>query len=185
MVKVTIISGAPNTGSRLNGLTQWIETSLNSKGVSVETTFVHALPANDLLGLHFESEAIVEANRRVETADGIIIATPVYKGTYAGILKTYLDLLPQKALEGKIVLPIAIGGTYGHLLSLEYGLKPLLALLGSTHYGKSVYALDTAIERNENGGFALDFELLDRLEKATTSFIYEIQTKRGIIDVQN
>jgi FMN reductase len=47
-------------------------------------------------------------------------------------LKTYLDLLPQKALVGKRIVPIAIGGSLGHLLAIENALKPVLSVLGAT-----------------------------------------------------
>lgn len=40
----------------------------------------------------------------------VILATPVYKAAYSGLLKTFLDLLPQGGLRDKVVLPIARNG---------------------------------------------------------------------------
>ncbi|MCH1932822.1 NAD(P)H-dependent oxidoreductase, partial [Shewanella sp. A25] len=79
----------------------------------------------------YNSEAILATNKKVEEADAVIVASQVYKASFTGILKTYLDLLPQKGLENKIVLPLMLGGTISHLLAIDYSLKPVLASLGA------------------------------------------------------
>jgi FMN reductase len=57
-----------------------------------------------------------------------------------------LDLLPQKSLAGKVILPIATGGTLGHLLAINYALKPVLSELGASQILAGVYVLDTQIQ---------------------------------------
>jgi FMN reductase len=86
-----------------------------------------------------------------------------YKASYTGILKTYLDLHPQKALVGKRIVPIAIGGSLGHLLAIEYALKPVLSVLGATEILNTVYFLDRQIERLEADGYRIDEEAAQRL----------------------
>jgi FMN reductase len=46
-------------------------------------------------------------------------------------LKVFLDLLPQFALAGKAILPIATGGSVAHLPALDYGLGPVLQSMGA------------------------------------------------------
>jgi len=75
----------------------------------------------------------------IEQADGLIIATPIFKASYSGLLKVFLDLLPQFALAGKAVLPIATGGSLGHLLALDYGLRPVLQSMGARHIVQSLF----------------------------------------------
>ena len=77
----------------------------------------------------------------------MLISTPVYKASFAGGLKAVLDLLDEKALAGKVVLPIATGGSPAHLLALEYGLKPVLSALGARHILAGVYATDKQVRR--------------------------------------
>lgn len=72
----------------------------------------------------------------------VVIASPVYKASYTGILKAFLDLLPQTGLKGKVTLPLFIGGTIAHLLSLDYTLKPLLSVLGSRNIVGGVFTID-------------------------------------------
>lgn len=83
-----------------------------------------------LLHAQFEHPLIRQALAEVAQAHVVLIATPIYKAAYSGVLKAFLDLLPQDALRGKTVLPLATGGSIAHLLALDYALKPVLSALG-------------------------------------------------------
>ncbi|MGM8216043.1 NADPH-dependent FMN reductase [Bacillaceae bacterium W0354] len=62
----------------------------------------------------------------METADGYIIATPVFQGSIPGVLKNLFDLISPKALRYKPVAVVANGGTNQHHLVIENQLKPIL-----------------------------------------------------------
>src|SRR5690606_10967742 len=103
---------------------------------------VRELPPEDLVHARFDRPPVRNTVRLPEPAEGVIIATPVYKASYAGLLKAYLDLLPQDVLSGKVVWPIAVGGTLAHLLVIDYALKPVLYALGAQHVLSGVYIED-------------------------------------------
>ncbi|CAH1222619.1 FMN reductase (NADPH) [Paenibacillus plantiphilus] len=170
MPKVVVITGSPNAGSRLNGISGHVEKALLSRGWHVDVLPVVSLPAEDLILTRWDSPAITKANGLVEAADAVIIASPVYKASYSGVLKTYLDLLPQKGLEGKIVLPLFIGGTLSHLLAIDYALKPVLSALYARHISQGVYAVDSQVQRTEDNQFLLEEELTRRLDAAIDQF---------------
>lgn len=170
MPKVVVITGSPNAGSRLNGISGYVEKALIARGWQVDVLPVVSLPAEDLILTRWDSPAIVNANRLVEEADAVVIASPVYKASYSGVLKTYLDLLPQKGLEGKTVLPLFIGGTLSHLLAIDYALKPVLSALYARHISQGVYAVDSQVQRTEEGQFLLDEDLTKRLDSAIGQF---------------
>ncbi|OMD93561.1 NADPH-dependent FMN reductase [Paenibacillus odorifer] len=163
MSKAVIINGGNTRKSRLTAIHQQVERFLTQEGICHHSIYVHELPADDLLTANFASEAILRANALVEEADIVAVLTPIYKASYTGILKTYLDLLPQKALVGKRIVPIAIGGSLGHLLAIEYALKPVLSVLGATEILNTVYFLDRQIERLEADGYRIDEEAEQRL----------------------
>ncbi|MDQ0160970.1 NADPH-dependent FMN reductase [Aeribacillus alveayuensis] len=177
MSKVVIINGSPFPSSRLNGLIQYAEQQLQQKGIEIDHIQVAQLPAEDLIKAKFDSEAILNANQKVEQADGIIIASPVYKAAYTGVLKTYLDLLPQKGLLGKTILPLFIGGTLAHLLSIDYALKPVLSTMGGRYILGGVYAVDAWVTRKENEQYSLSEELVQRLDAAVEEFANAINPK--------
>ncbi|NQX59352.1 NADPH-dependent FMN reductase [Paenibacillus qinlingensis] len=175
MAKVVIISGSPTPTSRLHGVIEVAKSELLQAGLEVDWIKVRDLPPEDLLYAKFDSEAIVDASKRVAEADAVFVATPVYKASYTGVLKAFLDLLPQKGLERKIVLPLAVGGTYAHLLAIDYALKPVLSVLGAQNILQGVYVLDKQVTWGEQGQAILDDEITSRLKESVTEFIQEIK----------
>lgn len=171
MTKVAIITGAPNDYSRLNGIVDYVIQLLEKERISYEIIKVHELPAEDLIQAKFDSEVIKNTNEKVANAKGILVFTPVYKAAYSGVLKTYLDLLPQKGLENKIILPLVIGGSFGHLLAIEYALNPVLSALGATHIINGVYTIDNDVERLVDNQFALKEEVQQRIKKSVDGLI--------------
>jgi len=168
--KVVIIAGSPSRASRLTGLLEQAETILSRSGATVEWISVSELPAEDLIKTRFDSPAIAGAVGRVAEADAVIVASPVYKAAYSGILKTFLDLLPQKGLERKAVLPVFIGGSIAHLLAVDYSLKPVLSALGARYQLAGVYAVDKQVVRTEDG-YQLEDELIVRLEESINELL--------------
>jgi FMN reductase len=174
MSHIVIISGSPTPGSRLNGLIQFVENKWNAQGIKVSHIRVAELPAEALLHANFKDETIQAALALVATATGVVIASPVYKASYSGLLKTFLDLLPQTGLKGKISLPLFIGGTIAHLLSVDFALKPVLTVLGGRHILGGVYAIDQWIQRTDDGGFELAEELQERLARSAEELAEEL-----------
>lgn len=179
MAKIIIISGSPTAGSRLNALIEWSQTYLEQQGYEVDYLHVASLPADDLIQANWNSEAIQAALARVAQADGVILASPVYKASYTGVLKVFLDLLPQKGLEGKLVLPLFIGGTIAHLLAIDYTLKPLVAAMSGKHILSGVFAIDEWIKRLEAGGYEMTEELVERLERSLAEFNQELKWRES------
>ena len=160
MTKTVIINGANARTSRVNAIQQYIQGNLEE----VEAIEVFALPAEDLISANFASEAIRKANAKVEQADVVVVLTPVYKAAYSGILKTYLDLIPQKGFEEKHIIPIAVGGTPHHLLAIDYALKPVLTALGATSISHGVFIVDKQIERTAQG-FTIEEDIQVRINQ--------------------
>ncbi|HWK23533.1 MAG TPA: NADPH-dependent FMN reductase [Ureibacillus sp.] len=170
MVKAVIINGNNKKVSRLTGIHYYIQDFLEKEGISTSSIFVHELPAEDLITANFASEEIAKANKKVADAEIVFILTPIFKASYTGILKTFLDLIPQKGLENKKVVPIAIGGSIGHLLAIEYALKPVISVLGATEIFNTVFVLDQQVERLENGEYKIQGVVLERLNAELERF---------------
>jgi FMN reductase len=174
MSNIVIISGSPNSSSRLNGMIQYVQERLTAQNHSADVISVVSLPPEDLVFANFGSTAILAANALVEQATVVIIASPVYKASYTGVLKAYLDLLPQKAMLGKVIAPLFIGGSMAHLLSIDYSLKPVLSSMGAKVYVSSVYAVDSQINRTQLPNEAPVFEIIEDLQVRLDSVVDEI-----------
>lgn len=66
------------------------------------------------------------------SASVLVLATPVYKGSYTGLLKSFLDVLPPQALAGSVVVPVTVSAAPSHKLLADLHLRPVLAELGAS-----------------------------------------------------
>ncbi|MEZ0446938.1 NADPH-dependent FMN reductase [Cellulomonas sp. ICMP 17802] len=90
----------------------------------------------------------------VSAARLLVVATPVYKATYTGLLKSFLDLYGPDGLAGVVAVPLVVSGGPAHLLAGEVHLRPLLVELGATVPTRALAVteadladLDAAIDR--------------------------------------
>ncbi len=51
---------------------------------------------------------------RIAAAAAVLIAAPVYRASFRGVLKNLLDIVPVEALQGKPVGIVAMGGSAHH-----------------------------------------------------------------------
>jgi FMN reductase len=166
---IASIVGSPSRPSRSAALAAHVAARLAGEGFNVESIDVRALPAEDLLHGRPDSPALCAALGLVERAAGVVVCSPVYKAAYTGVLKSFLDLLPQLGLTGKVVLPLLTGGTLAHVLALDYGLRPVLASLAPAHVTAGLFLLDKLVERTE-AGVVIDADLSRRLDGAIGEF---------------
>ncbi|WP_328991909.1 NAD(P)H-dependent oxidoreductase [Kribbella sp. NBC_01245] len=76
--------------------------------------------------------ALADAIDLATSASVLVLATPVYKGSYTGLLKSFLDVLPPHALAGSVVVPVTISASPAHRLLADLHLRPVLAELGAS-----------------------------------------------------
>ena len=78
----------------------------------------------------------------VEQADILVVATPVYRGSYTGLFKHFFDFIDQDALIDKPVLLAATGGSERHALMIDHQLRPLFSFFQARTLPLGVYATD-------------------------------------------
>ncbi|HEX3737897.1 MAG TPA: NADPH-dependent FMN reductase [Solirubrobacterales bacterium] len=72
-----------------------------------------------------------EAVEAISGAEAVLLATPVYRGSPAGVLKNLLDHVPVEALERKPVAIVAMGASQHHYLGAERHLRDILSFFGA------------------------------------------------------
>ncbi len=92
---VVTLGGSPSQRSRSGVLLDHAKRWLNRQGIEVVSYQIRDFNAEDLLHARFGSPQVVDLLQHIEQADGLVIATPVYKASFSGALKTVLDLLPD------------------------------------------------------------------------------------------
>ncbi|PWR25378.1 NAD(P)H-dependent oxidoreductase [Zavarzinia aquatilis] len=140
------VNGSPRQPSRTGHLVRAI-----ADAVSVRIPVIHEaidlgavsgplLAAPGRADLPPEGEALV---RRIETADILVLGTPVYRGSYTGLFKHLFDLVAHDALAGKIAVLSATGGSPLHGLVTEHQLRPLLGFFGAYTVPTTIFATET------------------------------------------
>jgi len=162
-MNILLLAGSPSSPSRSTRLLHHVGERLALLGHRYVKLHVRDLPAQPLVHADFGNTELTAAREQVAQADAVVIATPVYKAAYSGILKLFLDLLPQDGLSGKLVLPLATGGSQSHMLALDYGLRPVLSSLDARHVLPSIYATDQQIDWSAEEGLRLDPAIARRI----------------------
>ena len=98
-MRVITLAGSPRFPSRSSSLLEYAREKLNGLDVEVYHWNLQNFVPEDLLYARFDSPALKTFTEQLQQADGLIVATPVYKAAYSGALKTLLDLLPERALS--------------------------------------------------------------------------------------
>jgi FMN reductase len=149
---VLLLGASPSSPSTTWRLQQLVGERLAELGHRTVALQVRELPAQALLRADLKDPAIVDALARVRDADAIVVGTPIYKASFSGVLKAFLDLLPQDGLAHKLVLPLATGGSQSHMLALDYALRPVLASLAPRHVLPGIYATPEQLPWDRESG---------------------------------
>jgi FMN reductase len=166
MADIVLISGSPSAPSRSTTILEYARQRFTAQRFDVALISVREFPPAELILAKYNDPVFNEAKALLAGAAAVVVATPVYKAAYSGTLKTFLDILPQYALRGKIVLPIVTGGSPAHMLAIDYALKPVLSALGATDLLQGVYVTDEQIKLLDFGEMELSEELRERLHAA-------------------
>ncbi|MFH5821128.1 NAD(P)H-dependent oxidoreductase [Georgenia sp. AZ-5] len=127
---VVALSGNPRAGSRTR-------TVAERAAARVAELLGAPAPAvvdlSELAGEIFAAErpGADAARATVAAARVVVVATPTYKATYTGLLKSFLDLYGNNGLAGVVAVPLQVAGNPAHLLAAEVHLRPLLVELGA------------------------------------------------------
>ncbi|MFD9665065.1 FMN reductase [Rhodococcus sp. NPDC059968] len=127
---VMAVAGSLQEPSKTRALVELILATLAERTqISTRIVEVHQLGTGLTSALSPEDldEATCETIRAVESADLLIAASPVYRGSYTGLFKHFFDFVDQYALANKPVLIAATGGSDRHALVLEHAMRPLFA----------------------------------------------------------
>ena len=131
-MRVSVVVGNPKPQSRT--LTAALHVVRRISGDDASEADLHVL---DLAGLgpsllDRKDPAVTGHVDRAASADLLVVACPTYKGSFTGLLKLFLDLLPHRGLEGTVAVPVMLGALPGHAMAVETALRPVLTELGAT-----------------------------------------------------
>jgi FMN reductase len=143
VAKLVAILGSVTPPGRMLNAIKWTLEARNSPGADFETDLINLADyrvafADGRPPEQYKDDTVSIVARVVE-ADAVIVASPVYRGSFTGALKNLLDHLPVEALTGKPVGIVAMGATNHHYLGVDWHLRDVLAWFGAIVVPSSVY----------------------------------------------
>jgi FMN reductase len=78
----------------------------------------------------------------VASSDLVILASPTFKATYTGLLKSFFDRYGSNALSNVVGIAVMTGAGPIHALAPEVHLRPLLVELGGSTPTRSLYVTE-------------------------------------------
>ncbi|MFH0410656.1 FMN reductase [Corynebacterium sp. L4756] len=111
-----------------------VEAAVTSRGESVEIHFLEARDyaeelAQSLINTAAQTPLLDEARRTLSAADGLIVVTPIFQGSYSGLFKMFFDSLDTESINDMPTIIAATAGSARHSMVLDFALRPLMTFL--------------------------------------------------------
>jgi FMN reductase len=167
--KVVAVSGGLQRPSRTLALVEALSSALGD-AAPVDTEIIELGDiATRLSGALTRAQVpadLEEKIRAIETADLLIVASPVYRASYSGLFKHLFDLVHHEALIDVPVLLAATGGSERHALVIDHQLRPLFSFFQAQTLPIGVYASESDFDRYEISSPALRERIALAIERA-------------------
>ena len=171
MASVVTLAGSPAAISASQALLRHVERRIETAGHRVRRVDLRSLPPAELLRGDITATGLAEAIGAVAEADAMVLATPVYKAACSGLLKAFLDVLPQYAFAGKPVLPFVTGGYPAHVLVVDHALRPVLQSMGAAPIVSGWFVPSDHLRHYPDGGLVLHPGSAGPVAEVTAAFL--------------
>ena len=98
----------------------------------------------------WSSATVKEAVQGVRSCALVVVASPTYKASYTGLLKSFLDWFGTADLLGVTVVPVMTGAGAHHALAVEVHLRPVLVELGATLPTRGLYVTEGELSETDD-----------------------------------
>ena len=166
-LKVVAVSGSLHTPSKTTALVKEILASYGRE-LSIDA---HLIAVNeigpDFAGALRREElpaSVEEELRKIENADLLVVASPVYRASFTGLFKHLFDFVGQYALVDTPVLLGATGGSDRHALIIEHQFRPLFGFFQALTLPIGIYANDSDF----TNGSVTSLDLQERIDLAVS-----------------
>jgi len=146
----TVVVGNPKPGSRTRTVGVAAATAvLDLAGAQMST--VDVIELSELTGGLFAwgDPAVQTAKATVLASDLLVVASPVYKASYTGLLKAFLDQFGRDELGALATVPTMVGAADLHALAIESQLRPVLVEIGASCPTRGLYVLEANVQQPE------------------------------------
>jgi FMN reductase len=147
VTSVGIVVGNPKPRSRTLGVAEVVaEAAAKSAGlIHVEPVVVDLSELGPRL-FDWSDGDVRAAVDAIAGCSLAVIASPTYKASYTGLLKSFLDWYGTTGLAGVTVVPVMVGAGLQHALAVEVHLRPVLIEIGGTIPCRGLYVAESQLD---------------------------------------
>lgn len=182
MPEIVAVVGSPTPHSRTRNLvTDILERIVGETGATARLVDIAELVPSLMVRSREETSPVLEeALQAVERADLLLIGTPVYKGSYTGLFKHFVDLVDYRSLAGVPVGLLAMGGSDRHALVIDHQLRPLFGFFNAQTLPTGVFVS----ERSYADGFIDDPVLQNRISTFVRESVDAVKVRAVIRELR-
>ncbi|MBD2749573.1 NAD(P)H-dependent oxidoreductase [Microvirga sp. BT688] len=182
MPEIVAVVGSPTPHSRTRNLvTDILARIAGVTGAAARLVDIAELVPSLMVRSREETSPVLEeALRAVERAHLLLIGTPVYKGSYTGLFKHFIDLVDYRSLAGVPVGLLAMGGSDRHALVIDHQLRPLFGFFNAQMLPTGVFVS----ERSYADGFIDDPVLQNRISVFVRESVDAVKIRLVIRDLR-
>ncbi|SNR83783.1 FMN reductase [Methylobacillus rhizosphaerae] len=186
-LKLVAISGSLSQPSRTTTLLKTIVHELQSK-LLLDVHVIELQKLGPSLGGSLSrlelSQAALDEIARIEAADFLVVATPVYRASVTGLFKHLFDFVGHETLFNTPVFLAATGGSDRHALVIDHQLRPLFSFFQALTLPLGVYGTETDFIEDDAGGYDIGSDALQQrialaVERALP-FLQQLQSPTSI-----
>ena len=146
MGTVGIVVGNPKPRSRTLDVAEAVATAAaDAAGLTGSDRFVVDLADLGSLLFDWSSSRVKDAVEGIAACPLAVVASPTYKASYTGLLKSFLDWYGTTGLDGVTVIPVMVGAAPHHALAVEVHLRPVLVEIGATLPTRGLYVTEAQL----------------------------------------
>jgi FMN reductase len=146
MSAIGVVVGNPKTQSRTLRFAETVATAAaDEAGLDEADRMTVDLADLGPQLFDWSSARVKEAVEGIRSCALVVVASPTYKASYTGLLKSFLDWFGTTDLLGVTVIPVMTGAGPHHALAVEVHLRPLLVELGGTLPTRGLYITESEL----------------------------------------
>lgn len=180
LVAVNAGLGAPSSSRMLaDAIADHVGDALTARNIAYTVSHIDlreyatSIANNFVTG--YAEPSLQAALDEVQSADALVVVTPVFNASYSGLFKSFFDLVDTAALERTPVVLGATGGSERHSLVLEHALRPLFTYLKAQPVSTGVFAATADWGTSDN----VANQLQSRIARSAEELVEHVQLRTG------
>ena len=155
-MNILLICGSIGERSCTRAMLQYLQELLEEEGVTTrlwdlgEQPLPIAVPRYHYLPDENPSDTVNGFTEAVRTADGFVLGSPLYHGSFSGVLKNALDSLPPKAFASRPVALVSHSGNARSCVAPCDSLRPVVRSLSGYSMRTQIGTTDDDYRRQDD-----------------------------------